>query len=430
MSSAEALIRGVGEIGCGLEAQLESMYRFLIQPDPWQNVAIDPQKLADLGTGVDFEVLAQRKAFLRPDSALVVVMITDEDDSAVDPLSVGGQGWAFMAKDFPGSNVRRGPSSQGTTAPRGTSACETAPGSDDCTSCGFFCDPSTPACQKLRLDPNCTASGKPGSTGQGYDGYFAATDDEFGVRFQHMKERYGIDPQFPIARYIDGLTRSVVPNRDGEHAVTSTTDGRREISSYAGTANCTNPIFAAELPSTKDNELCDLARGPRSRELVLFAVIGGVPEPLATETPEWTKILGQDPDNYNLAGIDPHMIQSVAPRAGLPAPEAEPTDPIHGREWNTGKRDLQYACTFALPTPRQCVLGGTSCDCGPDSEGSPPLCGTNPTEQVRGKAYPTHRPLRVVRGLGERGVVRSICAPSYDGMMTTLIQRLSPRLAR
>ena len=65
-------------------------------------------------------MLEQRRAFLRPDSALVVVMVTDEDDSAVDPLAVDGQGWAFMAKSFPGSKVFRGNPHQWTTAPHGT----------------------------------------------------------------------------------------------------------------------------------------------------------------------------------------------------------------------------------------------------------------------------------------------------------------------
>ena len=37
-TSVANLIRGSGENGCGLEAQLESVYRFLIQPDPWNAI--------------------------------------------------------------------------------------------------------------------------------------------------------------------------------------------------------------------------------------------------------------------------------------------------------------------------------------------------------------------------------------------------------
>ena len=34
------LVKGVGQDGCGLEAQLESVYRFLVQPDPWTEIAV------------------------------------------------------------------------------------------------------------------------------------------------------------------------------------------------------------------------------------------------------------------------------------------------------------------------------------------------------------------------------------------------------
>jgi hypothetical protein len=97
VADAEKLVAGVGEAGCGLEAQLESAYRFLIQPDPWVKVTLDQFNQADLGGpgDIDIELLTQRKAFLRPDSLVVVVMLTDEEDSSPDPLSVGGQGWAF-----------------------------------------------------------------------------------------------------------------------------------------------------------------------------------------------------------------------------------------------------------------------------------------------------------------------------------------------
>jgi hypothetical protein len=38
-----------------------------------------------------------------------------------------------------------------------------------------------------------------------------------------------------------------------------------------------NPLFAAELPTDPAGELCHLAAGARSSDLVFFAVIGGVP---------------------------------------------------------------------------------------------------------------------------------------------------------
>ena len=72
VADAESLVKGVGEIGCGLEAQLESAYRFLVQPDPWQRITLNSQNQAQF-VGVDDTVLAQRKAFLRPDSLVATL---------------------------------------------------------------------------------------------------------------------------------------------------------------------------------------------------------------------------------------------------------------------------------------------------------------------------------------------------------------------
>ncbi len=435
VKNTELLVRGVGETGCGLEAQLEATYRFLSQPDPWVTVTLDKFNQATLGSEIDAQVLAQRKAFLRPDSALVVVMITDEDDSSVDPLSVGGQGWAFMSRMFPGSKVFRGAgAAQGTTAPRGTSICATNPGSASCTSCGFqfLCNPTDPACQAIKNDVNCRTSGS-AQTGDGYDGYYGPDDDSLNVRFHRMKERFGIDPQFPIRRYVDGLSASKVPDRAAEHPTTTVSDGRRTIAAYEQTPKCTNPIFAASLPSGPGEELCNLPRGPRSRELVIFALLGGFPESLAGESPNWKALVGANPGAFDYSGLDPHMVPSVSPRAGLAPPSAtrgdNGSDPVHGREWDTRKNDLQFACTFPLPATRVCNASDPSCDCAIDGH-NPPLCAVTLGQQIRAKAYPTTRPLRVAQGLGERAIIGSICAGGgYDNTMRRLGKRIAPRLA-
>ncbi|MBX3206639.1 MAG: hypothetical protein KF764_16315 [Labilithrix sp.] len=429
------LVVGVGQNGCGLEAQLESVYRFLIQPDPWDVVKLDNFNQADLGDGVDIEVLQQRADFLRPDSLVAIIMLTDEDDSSADPLAIGGQGWAFMAKNFPGSKVFRGGTGQGTTAPRGTTACQDpklGPGSEECTSCGFqsLCDPNQPSCQKIKQDANCTKPGQADKNGEGYNGYYGSKDDELNVRFHRMKERYGIDPQYPIRRYVDGFTKFRVPDRKAEHVTKVAANGRRDIASYTSTAKCTNPLFAAKLPRATGDELCSLPRSTRSPDLIFFAVVGGVPHQLLhfdAEDPEksritnddWVKILGRDPANFDFDGIDPHMIQSVAPRtqAGLKGADqprgSNGDDKIHGREWNTDQSDLQYACTFDLPQPRECAANDPSCDCTPESSTNQPLCGQG-NQQIKAKAYPTTREFQVVRALGDQGVISSLCPIQLD----------------
>jgi len=425
------LVVGVGQNGCGLEAQLESVYRFLIQPDPWESVKLDGANQADLGEGVDIEVLQQRADFLRPDSLVAIIMLTDEDDSSADPLAIGGQGWAFMNKAFPGSKVFRGSTGEGTTAPRGTTTCEQDPGSEDCTSCGFqsLCDKSQPSCQKIIADKNCTTPGSDKGQGDGFNGYYGPREDELNVRFHRMKERYGIDPQYPIKRYVDGFTKFKVPDRKAEHVTKVAANGRRDIANYTSTAKCTNPLFAAKLPRQAGDELCALPRSTRSPDLIFFAVVGGVPHQLLHFDPndmeksritneDWVKILGRDPGNFDFSGIDPHMVQSVAPRTALGLGGADKQlgdngdDKIHGREWNTNKGDLQYACTFDLPETMQRVCGAsdTSCDCSPNqSEGlNPPLCGAG-NKQIKAKAYPTIREFQVVRALGDQGIISSLC---------------------
>ena len=442
-SSFRNLVLGVEQDGCGLEAQLESMYRFLIQPDPWQDIKVDGNGRADLGEGVDSEVLRQRADFLRPDSLVAVIMLTDEDDSSADPLAVAGQGYAFMSRAFPGSNIERAVKAPGEisrTAPRGTSICDTEPGSPDCTTCGCA-PPALPACQKRQQDPNCRESGLAGQSGPGFDGYYGPTDDQLNVRFHRMKQRYGADPQYPIRRYVDGFTKYKVPDRAAEHVVQpgATPDARRLIADYTSTPKCTNPLFASKLPTDPAREdLCDLPRSTRTPDLIFFAVVGGVPNELLypggykPNDPEanrvtndkWVTILGRDPLNYDYSGIDPHMIQSVTPRPGLSGAELprgqNGSDPVHGREWNSGKEDLQYACTFNLyakgaPVKRTCTgaLADASCDCIPGAKTNPPLCeGDN--VQVKAKAYPTIREFEVVRALGDQGVAASLCPIQLD----------------
>ena len=156
----------------------------------------------------------------------------------------------LAARDFPGSSIRRGTTAQGTTAPRGTSACLTDPLSADCTSCGFSasCDASTASCQKIKADPICKTSGAPPSTGPGYDGFFAADKDDLNVRMFDMRRRFGISPLFPVTRYSIGLTKRRVPSRVTEHVESKLASGQRMLADYVQSTACTNPLFASNLP--------------------------------------------------------------------------------------------------------------------------------------------------------------------------------------
>jgi hypothetical protein len=390
----------LGEDGCGIESQIESWYRFLIQPDPYDSITVDSSKNPPVAnwSGVDLTILEQRHDFLRPDSLVMIVVLSDEDGSEIDVRSLSGTGFNFMLGGF--------------EPPRGTSQCDTNPGDPNCTSCGF---PSAP-----QTDPNCQLTG----------GKYTAADEwgfDPNLRHVHMKQRYGVDAQFPLDRYVAGLTQRQIPDRDGEYP--------EGAGSYIGDANCTNALFASSLPdgSKADTQtLCNLSVGfQRTPDRVIFLTISGVPSqllpgdpanPSAPTAADWTKILGKDPEAYDLTGIDPHMIESYEPRPGLPGPSsANDADPISGREWITNAAgegiDLESACIFPLPAPRDCTLpeNSESCSCPrsttalPASE-LPPFCdSTNPTMQIAARAVPTPRQLLLAKTLGAQGVVGSIC---------------------
>jgi hypothetical protein len=437
------LVGGVGVFGCGIESQLESWYRFLIQPDPYQSLSLTSGHSPAVWQGVDQTILQQRHDFLRPDSIVAVIVLSDENDSEIDVRSLGGQGYNWMSSSF--------------TPPRATSVCGTGlpsdspgePAQSGCVSCA----------QTSGIDPNCVKGPYNNASDWGFD---------LNLRHVHMKAKYGVDPQFPIQRYVTGLTSQTVPDRNGEYPPGAAV--------YQGMNDCTNPLFAASLPDGSKldvTSLCHMPLGNRTRQLVFYTHIGGVPYTLLHYTPgnlvasaltdaDWIKILGKDPLNYDYTGIDPHMIESYQPRPGLAAPgSANNADPINGHEWITDSGqghilevDRQYACVFPLVdasgtlAPRDCsqMQNQNFCDC-PHTSGSvtaqqlPPICDqTTQTLQVGAKAYPTIRELLLAKLLGSQATVASICPQhvaeqtpgdplyGYRPAISLLISRLAPAI--
>ncbi|HXX68844.1 MAG TPA: hypothetical protein VEK07_16780 [Polyangiaceae bacterium] len=423
------MVSGVGIYGCGIESQLESWYRFLIQPDPYASLAINNPNTAGgtaVWSGVDTTILQERADFLRPDSLVAVIVLTDENDSEIDVRSYGGEGFLFMGNGF--------------APPKSTSQCSYSnggPASSGCTNC-----------QAGSTDPACSPSSTPVYTASNDWGY------DPNLRHVHMKWKYGIDPQYPWQRYVLGLTSPTVPDRNGEYPPGAETY-------VLGTNDCTNPLFAAQLPSgsalsdlavtpgESNPTLCNLPLGtartpsacPSVSSLVFYAVIGGVPNQLlhfdATNPKngllsqaDWVRILGRGPASlgvdeiepltpaaYDYTGIDPHMLESYQDRtlvtdafgiqafatdASLTTCDGSPTcasaltpagavnaaglpdnaDPVNGREWVTDQPydpmatngttafaphvlpvDLQYACIFPLATPRDCTNPANSYQC-------------------------------------------------------------------
>jgi hypothetical protein len=429
------LVEGVHNYGCGIESQLETWYRFLVQPDPYASITITSGGVAQW-TGYDQTIIQQRHDFLRPDSLVAIIVLSDENDSEIDVRSVGGSGYLFMDTGF--------------NPPKATGACATNPLSSMCFSC--LTSNATTA-----SDPNCK---------KGANTYSAQNDWGYyiNVRHVHMPQKYGFSAQFPLQRYQLGLTSPKVPDRNHEYP-SGAGSYQGGTNGDPGDLNCLNPLFAATLPNGSNLDpavLCQAtgAQGPRSANLIFYAHIGGVPHELLQAKPgvekdsagnpickmgtnpadcpqketltvaDWTHILGNGVATggspYDYTGIDPHMIEDYQiGRVGvnyvdgstetIPMVTDSPTgggpDPINGGDWQTAVGahplpvDREYACIFPLKdantgeaTPRDCsnavdptASGGDplnyyACDCnavGLSGTQVSPLCGLpNPGSPV------------------------------------------------
>ncbi len=364
-SDTQDIVSGMArtDYGCGYEAPLESWYRLLVEPDPYLSVSAGGPLQYD---GVDEELLAARKAFMRPDSLLVIASFGDEDDVSLNIGAFGGSGWRITARPH-------------TNYPP-TATCATDPFGPACTSCWL----ASQNCEAIEMNVPNTLLFEP-------------------------KRYLGVNPLFPISRYAGALTSFTVPS------LARTFDPNTGNPIQA--TDCVNPIFAGELPSDASGDLCHLKAGVRSPSLVRFAVIGGIPRALIANdkadpnslekgrlsTAEWLQLTGQDPEHYNYAGADPHMIPSRTARAGLAVPtSSNVADPMHGREHDLPDQ-LQAACAYTLPTPLSDQYALWRCNPSYNN----PLCEGG--EQVRASAEPPTRLLTVARTLGDRSIVSSIC---------------------
>jgi hypothetical protein len=420
--TASAHITAAGEHGCGYEASLESWYRFLVDPEPVKSMSND-QAVSVRGP-VNDVVLAQRAAFLRPDSAVVIVMLTDENDCSIMDED-GQQGWLVGYKG--------GVSMLTWHMPRASSACSVSANDKCCRPCGG----SAPAgCPDDQSDSSC-AVGR----------VLPLSEDSMNLRCIQQVKRFGIDLLYPTGRYVEGLSNRFITPRFGGPQVQ-------------------NPLFAP----TPDG----VSRDPG---LVYFAGIVGVPwqdvvtddtlsggdfkymtaDELATNG-RWDVMLG-DPAR-GVAPTDPFMIESVDPRpTGTPHPllanaaiaaysSTSNVNPINGHEQAplSQRDDLQFACIYQLAYPvsaADCGADADACDCNSDEfDKHSPLCeGTTPQadgKQVYGKAYPGLRELEVLRGFGTNSIVTSACPrnnnssdppidPSYgyNSALITIAERAS-----
>jgi hypothetical protein len=380
-----AMIEAAGDRGCGYEAPLEAMYRFLIDPEPPLTIGNDGN--VTTVTGVDQSVLQQRAAFLRPNSALVIVMMSDENDCSILD-EAGAQGWLVPFKGGPLANSWR--------MPRSTSACSADPNDADCRPCA----------ESDSGDPSCQAGGT-----------LTANEDAINLRCFQQKRRFGIDLLYPIDRYEDGLSEAMVPLRSGGLVQNPLFSGGRDPSL----------VLLTTIVGVPWQDVAVDPEDQTSLEVMSARAL--------RDANRWPVIVG-DFDDY-AAPADPFMVESIAPRSGTnpvtgdaiaPAGSTDPTSTINGHESTpvTGLDDLQHACIFPLPAPIPCdQTNSPGCDCNEDELSrvsalcQEPGTGMTGTTQYFGQAYPGLRELELARRLGDRAIVSSICSrnttsPSRD----------------
>jgi len=394
ITDLKTTIDAATERGCGYEAPLEAMYRFLVDPQPPTSVTLVSGQ--SVPGAVNEALLTQRKRFLRPDSAVAIVILSDENDCSIRDDSVG---W------FVGSMSRM---------PLSTAVCDTNVNDPCCRSCAQNESAPPTGCVALSADANC----KQVAPGQRYAVWDAA-HDSLNLRCFDQQRRFGFDLLYPVERYSDALSNPLVYNRN------------REL--------VQNPLLAGD------------ERGARSATLISVSMIIGAPwQDLATPASlgsghpiqymngaalesngRWPLLIGDRA--HNVPPSDPFMIESIQERTGqnpltnIPIVSSSSMNPlansINGHEQhNPSFDDLQYSCIFPLPAPKPCSNGDSMCDCAADKAGNlgaistsnTPLCqppegGAPGTTQYFGKGYPGTRELTLAKQLGARAVPASIC---------------------
>ncbi|AKT36004.1 hypothetical protein [Chondromyces crocatus] len=378
------MVIGVGQEGCGFEASLESWYRFLVDPEPYATLTVVDRVATP--QGLDDELLRQRADFLRPDSLLAIIMLTDENDCSIRE---GSQ--YYLAATY--SNNYR--------LPKARTECATNPNDPCCFSCGqkkAEC-PADPACFPGGDD---TKDPLPHSV----------DDDRPNLRCFDQKRRFGIDFLYPVSRYTDALTRVQVQNRKGEMVPNPIFSN---LSGKPGNIRDPGLVFFAGIVGVPWQ---DIARDPADLKKG-FKSSDELNEKVGSLGNTWEAILG-DPANY-VPPADPFMRESIVPRSGSNpitgdaiVQGSDPQDPntynqINGTEWSTNNDDLQFACIFPLKASTPCPPGAQGCDC--NKSPNIPLC-TGPgggKTQEYAKAYPGLRPLQLIKSIGSQGIVGSVC---------------------
>jgi hypothetical protein len=456
------LVTGTGQTGCGFEAQNEAWYRFLVDPAPITTVGPggaetlcladpsgtcrsdlkNPFDLANLANNTfktngetDAALLAQRGEFLRPDSLLAIIVLTDETDVSIKAASY-----------FPmlGQNGH---------LPQARTECQSkGPGDPCCSSTGL---PTPATCQA--------------------EAYAQNANDNFNIRafglsngLESLKARYGVDFLYPTSRYVEALTSATLTNAAGKTFANPLLAQRDpSLVFYATITGVPWQLIARQTAAGVPNLLTGLnPTDPTGNSPGGFKTPAELDAKDSAGNTLWADIVG-NPDTY-VAPLSPFMQESTLPRSGmdpitgtmiLPTTTVTPVpanaDAFNGHERTiTGAAagaadaasDIQYACIFprlnAVPSDPTDPGNGLAFpnDCTDNTAAlNNPLCIANPNDkdsngnelptfQAYAKAYPGVRNLAIVEGMHvaqaaagvtDTGIVASICAVQVTSQNNT-----------
>lgn len=451
-------VGAAGEIGCGLEATNEAWYRFLVDPEPPASMSLDGAR--SVRGPVDTELVALRKQFLRPDSLVAIVVLTDENDcSAMD----GGKYYSFAEFGHLVGNVA-------DRAFEATDICAENPNDICCQTC-----------RETRANPGCDAQfakcpAKP---------KLPEDQDRGNLRCFDNQRRFGFDLLYPISRYVEGLTQSQIRGANGDLLANDLVSGRDPgLIFFAGITGVPWQDLATEDTLADPNKLKYLTARQLKQNVTVdgtdlgytyWDLILGEPGKHVESRYCREKATGDNMFSDPACGAkpvlprDPFMVESMVPRTGRadvtsktnPRVNVSLTDspawnPINGHEYLTAElkpannSDLQYSCIFPLgpfnaeKDAATCAADSNSCDCGEDSAAADkPLCKKQAGAaldggQYWGKAYPSTRTLEIMKDFGENTIAASICPKvtdasnkdyyGYTPAVSAIIDRLAEKL--
>lgn len=456
-------IAAVGENGCGYEAPLEAWYRFLVDPQPPQELVLNSTQQTVMATDaqgaplIDQVVLAQREAFLRPESLVSIIVLTDENDcSAMDGGSYynnSGFGYLVTEASF--------------DMPISTEECDENPNDACCLSC----------LQERSPPEGCESAVAVCSTVD--DDRIPPEQDRANVRCFENKRRFGVDLLYPTERYVKALRdREIIDARSGEAVYNPLLTG---VGAHAGTVRPHGRVYFTGIVGVPWQDLVTPAslEDPDVFEYLNAAQLAQDFDYEGQVVNRWDVMIGrrglaessticQDAPSTEGCGevpvppLDPFMIESVEERpegavnpisgdAIVPSTSTNPmANNINGHEVNhlvidevkytdglEARDDLQYACIYELQTPRMdCTADDLSCECGDEPLRNRPLCqppagGPATNNQYYARAYPGIRILEVLRDYGDNSIVGSICPKvpeqGYTPTITTIIKRMKER---